>query len=385
MRTLHVNPCTKITVVLRAVPLLAAALAGCDFGGGNATATRRCEVPAGTTPFSFAADEVELFGFIDAPSRSGRHPAVLMVADTGPTHITREVADFEAERRALHEAGFAVVVWDKAGSGCSGGRYGGLTDLYRRADEVIAAIDALEAQPAVDADRIGLWAVGQGAWVAPTAAARRDVSFMLVVGAPGGDPIDQIVYQAGEHLAEQGYSADVAGRLEEQLRDALVAMRDQASFREYRTLIRDLAEHPLFAEMSEAGRDVFAVERRYDELRDSAVLHLDIGIFMAGLELPVLAIWGDNDEQVNWRAAREAFREAFMLADNDAAKTEVVDGVNHRLCRVNASAAGDEAEQERMAACRPDPAVLQSITAWALRQLPGPDAHQTRVEQPAER
>src|SRR5690606_25983195 len=129
--------------------------------------------------------------------------------------------------------------------------------------------------------------------------------------------------QATQHLAQQGYSADDAGTLGARLRDALTAMRDQASFRDYRAAVEPLADHPLFAELSEAGRDVFAVERRYDELRQSAVLHVDVGVFLSALEIPVLALWGQQDLEVDGHAAAESYREAFERAHNDTAKVEV--------------------------------------------------------------
>lgn len=360
-----------------ALPLVVAALAGCGNGPDTA-ASLICEAPEGTLPFPFAVDGHELFGFVDVPASPGPHPAVLLIQDAGMTDVARDVGSFPAERRALVDAGFAAVVWDKAGAGCSGGRYGGLADLYRRGDEVIAAIDALGDMPAIDGQQLGLWARGQGAWVAPMAATRRDaVQFVVLVGGPSSDPIEQIVHEAVQHLATQGYAADEAVGLGDKLRDALEAMRDQGSFRDYRAMANALAEHPLFPELSETGRDVFAAERRYDELSESAVLHVDIGVFLSALEIPVLAVWGDRDTEVDAQRAASGYRAAFARADNDAAEVRVLDSADHRLCAVQAASSDTY--------CEPADAFLDVIVAWAMEQLPGAEARQTRVELPAER
>src|SRR5690606_8675990 len=153
--------------------LIAALVAGCDDEPRSRIADG-CSVPDGTLPLVFTSAQRQLFGFIDPPATDPPHPAILLLHDAGRTDITRGSGDFAELRGALRDAGIASVIWDAAGSGCSGGRYRGIADLYVRADDVLAAVEALSARDDIDASRIGVWAIGEGAWVAPMAAARGD-------------------------------------------------------------------------------------------------------------------------------------------------------------------------------------------------------------------
>src|SRR5690606_8740980 len=108
---------------------------------------RNCEAPGGTSPFTFDAGGRRLSGFVDVPDGPGPHPAVMLIHGEGPTDVMRGVGDYARLRDAFREAGVASVVWDKAGSGCSTGRYRGIADLYLRSDEIVAAVDALRAAP----------------------------------------------------------------------------------------------------------------------------------------------------------------------------------------------------------------------------------------------
>lgn len=78
--------------------------------------------------------------------------------------------------------GVAMLVFDKRGTGRSGGTY---TQMFSTlSDDVVAAIQWLRTQPNVDTTRIGLAGFSQGGWVAPLAA-RKDPSIKFVLVAYG--------------------------------------------------------------------------------------------------------------------------------------------------------------------------------------------------------
>ena len=75
--------------------------------------------------------------------------------------------------------GFAVLAYDKRGSGRSTGTF--TFDFQQLADDVVAAVGFLVSQPEIDPGRIGLSGYSQGAWVAPLAASRSDnIRFVVV-------------------------------------------------------------------------------------------------------------------------------------------------------------------------------------------------------------
>src|SRR5690606_26281781 len=195
------------------------------------------------------------------------------------------------------------------------------------------AVEALSARDDIDASRIGAWAIGEAAWVAPMAAARGDaLDFLILVGGPGGDAIERLTHYARGNLEREGYGQDDAKALAERLGEALTMMRDQAPYRDYRAAIAPLSDHPLLPSMSEIGADVYASERRYDELRESAVLHVEPRVFLSALEIPVLAIWGEHDTHVDPERAEAVYRQAFAAAANEDATVKVIEEADHALC-----------------------------------------------------
>ena len=327
-------------------------VAGCNDSPESRIA-QGCTVPSGLEPVAFVSAQRRLHGVLDVPDGSGPHPVVLLLHDAGQTDITRGNGDFAEIRDALRRAGVASFVWDQAGSGCSGGRYRGIADLYVRADDVLAAVEALERDPRLDSERIGAWALGEGVWPAAMAAARGAIDFLILVGGPANGPIERIRHAAERHLVALGHAPDDAQYAASKLADALAMMRDQAPYRDYRAAIDELSRYPLLPSMSELARDVHATERRYDELRDSAVLHLSVEVFLAALEIPVLAIWGSDDAETDWRKASSAYREAFERAANRDATIRVFDGADHALC-------GERGEGE----CVLADGYLETLVSW---------------------
>lgn len=339
----------------------AASIAGCS-DEPLSNLIRNCEAPADTLPFSFDSGANHLAGFIDAPSGPGPHPAIVLIQDEGPTDVTRGVGDLPAMRDAFRSAGIASVVWDKAGSGCSGGRYRGIADLYLRADEVLAAVDALKAREDIDAQRIGVWAAGQGGWVAPMAAVRSDdIAYMITVGAPGRDPVHQRLYQVERNLELEGYPDDEVAEIVAKLDTALGAMTDQAPYEDYVPLIEPVADHPFMERLMDLTSDIFPNARRYDELRGSGALDVTADVFLAAVDIPVLAMWGRLDSNVDWRESEAAYRQAFEPRNAPDVTLRTFEGADHRLCE---SRSGSLEESRSRGRCKLAEGYVDTMLGW---------------------
>lgn len=133
----------------------------------------------------FSNGAVVLAGTIVAPEEGGPFPGLVMVHGSGPGERWElyEVAE------RLASAGMAVLIYDKRGSGQSGGNWvaSSLNDL---ADDAAAALRFLRDQPNVDAERSGLWGISQGGWVVPLAAEKGSAAFAIVVTGGGSAPRD---------------------------------------------------------------------------------------------------------------------------------------------------------------------------------------------------
>jgi len=154
-----------------AVVMLASGSRAAPDGGAN---TREAEV-------TFSSGSVTLSGTLLMPVGPGPHPGVVLIHGSGDG--PREPLRRFAERFAAN--GLVALVYDKRGSGRSQGSWvrASLDDL---ASDALAGVRLLRSRPEVDPGRVGAWAISQGGWVAPRAAAIDPDALAFVVVITGG-------------------------------------------------------------------------------------------------------------------------------------------------------------------------------------------------------
>jgi pimeloyl-ACP methyl ester carboxylesterase len=176
---------------------IAAALLAAADSGAAATARER--------EISIRSHGVELKGSLLLPEGRAPHPGIVLLPGSGPE--SRGWLRPFAERFA--RAGVAAVVFDKRGTGSSGGSWveASLDDL---ADDARAAAAALRAQPEIDASRVGLWGISQSGWVIPRAVAKepRAFAFAIVITGGGVRPSDVERYDYRAKLDALGVTAE---------------------------------------------------------------------------------------------------------------------------------------------------------------------------------
>jgi hypothetical protein len=157
-----------------------------------------------STDVSFVGDGgVVLHGTVSAPAGPpARHPAMVML--TGAGSGGRQTRLPEAEAFARH--GIVTLVYDK--------RTEGYSLLHRDysvlAGDALAAVRLLRTRADVDPAKLGLWALSEGAFVAPLAANRStDVRFVITVGAVGVTPAAQTAWAYGQFLHHDGVSGSL--------------------------------------------------------------------------------------------------------------------------------------------------------------------------------
>lgn len=219
---------------------------GADFGitadMGSAITTGRAILPHGSVvsivpeavvvgdhrelEVRFVSNGTELVGTLFLPLHDGRYPAVVWVHSSGET----ERLHYGDIVMALLDANVALFSYDKRGVGESGGRCcpaddsdAGLDEFAEQADDALAALETVGAEPEIDATHVGFLGVSQAGWIVPIAATRSsDVAFTVVVSGPtvttGEEALysqltddadvrsDQVRAQLSTQLAEHGPS-----------------------------------------------------------------------------------------------------------------------------------------------------------------------------------
>ncbi|MGH9547457.1 MAG: alpha/beta hydrolase family protein [Terriglobales bacterium] len=123
---------------------------------------------------TFDGDGVELAGRLVLPKTGGRTPIVVWIHGSEDD----SAREFLSEQRLLPAEGIGVFVYDKRGTGGSEGKY--TQDFSLLANDAVAAAREARRLAGVRGGRIGYFGGSQGGWVAPLAATRSSVDFVIV-------------------------------------------------------------------------------------------------------------------------------------------------------------------------------------------------------------
>jgi pimeloyl-ACP methyl ester carboxylesterase len=156
---------------------------------------------------TFQSGGVALTGTLRVPLTKGKHPAVFLLVGSGP--VARDGEWFYADHFARH--GIATLVYDKRGTGSSGGDYRD-ESLNDEAADALAGIHYLQSRKDINARKVGLYGRSHGGIVAPLAASlSKDIAFIINVSGAGVPPYQQVTYQAEAQMRRDGFSeADIA-------------------------------------------------------------------------------------------------------------------------------------------------------------------------------
>ncbi len=140
-----------------------------------------------------------LDGLIVRPAGAGRFPAVVLVSGAGAT-----TADHLLPlARELAAQGVVALTYNK--------RTNGYHPVFRRdfellADDALTVAKTLAGRDYVDADRLGLWGLSEGAgWVVPVAASKDEaIRFTILVSAPVTSPGQEVSWSTDVALQRSG-------------------------------------------------------------------------------------------------------------------------------------------------------------------------------------
>jgi uncharacterized protein len=164
---------------------------------------------------------------------SGRTPAL-------------EVAVVRAHADELTRRGFAVLAYDKRGTGATGGDFPASFDVM--AQDLRAGVDSIQRNPHVDANRTSIIAISQGWWVTALAVDEGLSARALIgIGAPTVTPAVQQEHVLASEMRAQGASAEDVEQAMALLRQWADATRGVLSRTEYEQALQRAQALPWFA------------------------------------------------------------------------------------------------------------------------------------------
>lgn len=163
-------------------------------------------MPLQVTETSFVSHGTRLVGRLLLPPGRTRVPVVVLVH--GAEHASAR--RIYALQRLLPAQGVGAFVYDKRGTGGSGGSY--TQDFGLLADDAIAAMHEARRLAGARLGRIGYQGGSQGGWVVPIAARRERVDFAIVSFGLAVSVIDEDQQEIALEMQLKGYGPDVIAK-----------------------------------------------------------------------------------------------------------------------------------------------------------------------------
>jgi pimeloyl-ACP methyl ester carboxylesterase len=274
----------------------------------------------------FQSGRFRLVGDLQIPTAEGDYPVIVMVHGDGGIDRTCFGIYQPIVERFLR-AGYAVFSWDKPGTGESTGSLAQDSEvLSQRASILVRAIELLKEHPALDPERIGVWGISQAGYVVPLAMTMNaDIAFLIVTSGPAMDSYEQGAYLTGQLAFCAGASEEEGRLIEQQMAKADRAM----TYEEYRENIVALHEHPVLIE--QGIRPTIAPEDEWSPEDRSRLSFFNPIEVIEETTIPVLAIFGERDRQVDPFQGSQAYERALQKAGNQHYLVEVVPETDHNI------------------------------------------------------
>lgn len=353
----------KLRILLMAI-LLTVALSEAMFLDSSASASDSWHVAGTPTVISqeiqFSNAGENLAGTVYLPNVGNHLPAVVVLHSANAA--TREAGLYHHLREGLPALGFAVLIYDRRGSGQSSGGLSGV-DYETLADDAVAGQRALAKLGRIDPAKIGFWGLSQGGWLAVLAAGRsRDAAFAISVSAPLVTADEQMQFATSNLLTLRGYSQEDVREMLETRKvwigyvqgtnsraaavDALTKAQSKPWF--------DLTYMPKVSELTNDG----AIRRKMDDDPVAAVLKAKV---------PLLFLYGGSDPWVPVAESRERLKALSSQRSN--IESGIIANANHEMMFPEKETMQVDADTIRNNAPQA-PAYFMILGSWLSRRFP---------------
>jgi pimeloyl-ACP methyl ester carboxylesterase len=270
---------------------------------------------------TFSSGQLDLFGTLITPTTgSGPYPVVILVHGDGPMPFDA-FGYYRPIWKAFAQRGIATFSWDKPGIGGSTGDWL-QQSMDDRTENVKNAIEYLKTlDKTVDANNIGVMGFSQAGWVLPKIARQQsDVDFAVFTGT-------------AINWERQGqYYRSVSNN---DNTDALYYQKLEDSF-----LTQSLKNGLSFDEYVKAFKGIASTEASFDEqlLNDKARYgfiaknwHADAEADLAKIDIPVLAVFGQDDLNVDIADSISVYKKVFAGRSANLLTIKEFEGATHGL------------------------------------------------------
>lgn len=272
----------------------------------------------------FQSGKFQIVGDLHIPSQNKRYPAIIFVHGDGPA----KRGSFRLMRQIINcflEVGFACLFYDKPGYGSSEGKFSKDQLFYERASILVDAVGFLKKHPFINPKLIGIRGISQAGYVMPMALSMtKDIAFMIAVSCPARNGIEQSAYLVEKQMLCEEYEKEEA----EKAKRYYIQRANAKTYEEYLEAAEYLDENPFIQSINWGGikpRDQFSPR---DPKSESFFTPISI---IEKITIPVLAIFGDKDTQIDPFIGAQSYERALKKAGNPFYQVELFPNANHGI------------------------------------------------------
>ncbi|MEL6253115.1 MAG: alpha/beta hydrolase [Bacteroidota bacterium] len=285
--------------------------------------------------FEFEFEGIKMHGVLNVPENQAPKGIVLIVHGSGQTNAVAQNW-YNKVRAKINESGYATYMWDKKGCGKSEGTFDYNQPVQNSAEEVIAAIEALQADKIPGSETIGLWGISRAGWINPLVINQYEgIRFWISVS--GVDDKENFGYLLSQNLRINGHPKEhIELLLEEWTRGNEIAFHG-GSYESYLEATVNLRKNPFIIRFNNGGGNEAGyyewqkqfMTQGWDSVTRLPMYIEDFEKALLGVDCPVLALFGEKDMNVDWRKTKALYERT--LGSSTDLSIQSFPNTNHNL------------------------------------------------------
>lgn len=299
-------------------------------------------------PFPYNEEEITfenkeaniiLAGTLTYPKGDGKYPAVIMVSGSGPQDRDETLLGhkpFLVIADYLTRNGIAVLRYDDRGIAKSKGNFSAATSA-EFATDALAAVEYLKTRKEINPKKIGIAGHSEGGLIAPMCAVNSgDVSFIVLLAGPGVPGSDVIILQTELILKANGTGEEDVKKYVNQNRRIFKAISEEAdslqAFNKLLALYNEDISKMSDDEKKKPENSKEAFDRNVKQVLSPwfrFFVKYDPRPTLEQVTIPVLALNGGKDLQVDPKQNLPEIEKALKSAGNKNYKIVELPGLNH--------------------------------------------------------
>ncbi len=303
--------------------------------------TFRLSAAAMTTQrFEFLSNGNSLSGFVDVPAGGAARAMIVIIHGYGKTDVAGSTSYYDLRSR-FTQIGISTLIWDKPGCGESKGTFDANQPVESSAREVLDAVRYARERKLPGSQKIGLWGISRAGWIAPLAIVQ-DPKIAFWISVSGTDDNENFPYLVESNLRIEGRTDAEIKLLLGEWRRGFEITSHGGTFNDYLAATQTLRRDPFMVYLS-GGKDedeaAFLAEQKQflsgafqvDETTGLMVYVPHFQRMLARVSIPVLAIFGERDRNVNWHNTVALYSKTIGKNQNASLTIKTFPDGNHNL------------------------------------------------------